>query len=281
MLDADLEAVAAELNISGELTAERLGNGLSNHTWVLRGADDAVVVRRWQPLHGTRRLRPEFEISLWRAAAARNLAPEIRWADVAKGMVAAEFLADARTWTDEDFSNSHNWPRLSRLLARFNELSHPLPRYSTLAAAQAYTTMPADEMQSSWERAHRAELLSLSAEHERDHAATVICHNDLVPANVLELPGGGLRLIDFEYAGRGHGVFDWATIAAFGDLSGSGRAELLQLMSRDTLLRPGAFPVAIRLVRLLAYFWAQVELRNRPADTGLTELRDRMRTALG
>jgi thiamine kinase len=281
MLDPQLETVAAKLNMRGELSVQRLGQGLSNHTWLVRGADDAVVVRERQPLHGTRRLRPEFEISLWRAAAARNLAPEIRWADIAQGVVVAEFLGDARCWTDQDFSNHRNWPRLSRLLTRFNELGHPLPRYSPLTAAQAYTVVSLSEALSPWEQEHRDELLSLAAQHERDNAATVICHNDLVPANVLELPGGGLRLIDFEYAGRGHPVFDWATIGAFGDLSGSGRAELLKVMSRDTVLRPEAFPAAIRLVRLLAYFWAQMELHKRPEDTGLAALRNRMRAALG
>jgi len=281
MLDPQLEAVAAQLNMRGELSVQRLGQGLSNHTWLVRSVDDAVVVRQWRILHGTRRLRPELEISLWRAAAARNLAPEIRWADVAQGVVAAEFLDEARTWTDQDFCDRQNWPRLSRLLSRFNELNHPLPQYSPLAAAQAYTSMPVGEALSPWEQGCRDELLSLSAQHERDNPATVICHNDLVPANVLELPGGGLRLIDFEYAGRGHCVFDWATIAAFGDLDTSGRGELLKVMSRDTVLRPGAFPTAIRLVRLLAYFWARMELHERPEDAGLAELSNRVRSALG
>lgn len=280
MLNAALQTVANQLAIGGELIAAPLGQGLSNHTWLLRGADDAVVVRQWRPLDGTRRLRPEFEISLWRAAAARNLAPEILWADVAQGVVAAEFLGDARPWTDRDFSNRDNWPRLSRLMSRFNELNHPLPKYSPLAAAQAYTTGLMGETLTSWEQAQRDELLRLSAEYERDNAATVICHNDLLPANVLELPGGGLRLIDFEYAGRGHGVFDWATIAAFGDLDGPDRNELLNVMSRDTVLRPEVFPAAVRLVRLLAYFWSRVRLLNCPTDTGLAVLQQRMQAAL-
>ncbi len=280
MLEPLLAEVATKLRIRGELTAERLGHGLSNETWLLRGAEEAVVVRRWQPLEAARRLPPEFEISLWRAAAARNLAPEIRLADVAEGVVAAEFLGDARTWADQDFADPGNWPRLSRLLSRFNELSHPLPRYSPLAAATAYTNLPPGEAMTPWEQSHREELLKLAVEHERDNAATVVCHNDLLPANVLELAGGGLRLIDFEYAGRGHQVVDWATIAVFGDIEGARRAEFLNVMSRDNVLRANAFPDAIRLVRLLAYFWARMVLRNRAEDLRLVDLRDRMRAAL-
>lgn len=281
MLDPALQMVAKHLDMAGELTATRLGHGLSNHTWLLRSPNEAVVVRQWRRLDGTRRLRPEFETSIWRAAAARNLAPEIRWADVAQGLVAAEFLSDARTWTDEDFAAVDNWPRLSRLLSRFNDLSHPLPKYSPLAAAQRYTRMLAGTQLTPWETAEREELLSLAAQHERDNPAAVICHNDLLPANVLELPDGGLRLIDFEYAGRGSCLFDWATVAAFGDLDESGWQELINVMSRERATKLRNFSATIRLVRLLAYFWARMEQRSRQQEPGLEALRTRMQTALG
>ncbi len=39
------------------------------------------------------------------------------------------------------------------------------------------------------------------------------CHNDLLPANLLSLAGGGLALVDWEYAGIGHRYFDLGNLA--------------------------------------------------------------------
>ncbi len=280
-LDPVLETVAARLGLAGELTTQRLGQGLSNNTWLLRGEDSAVVVRQWQVAEGRQRLPPEFEVSIWRAAANRNLAPEILWADVSQGLVAAEYLADARPWTNEDFGNRENWARLARLLSRLNQLEHPLPKYSPRAAAEVYVRALPRRALDDRQRVLSEELLTLSAYYERNFVATAVCHHDLMPANILELPGGGLRLIDFEYAGKGHPLFDWATVAAFGELDSIASGELLQLMSRDEPPKAKAFPSVVRLVRLLAYFWVCVELQTRPDEADLAQLQGQLLSALG
>ena len=42
----------------------------------------------------------------------------------------------------------------------------------------------------------------------------VPCHNDLLPANVLRVPRGlGVILVDWEYAGMGHRLFDLGNLA--------------------------------------------------------------------
>jgi thiamine kinase len=280
VLDPVLKRVAARLGLAGEVTAQRLGKGLSNDTWLLRSEDDAVVVRQWQVSENRQRLLPEFEVSIWRAAAARHLAPEVRWADVAEGLVAAEYLADARPWTNEDLANPDNWGRLARLLSRFNQLEHPLPKYSPRAAAEVYLRALPRRGLDDRQRVLSEELLTLSAYYERHFVATAVCHHDLMPANILELPGGGLRLIDFEYAGKGHPFFDWATVAAFGDLDSTASSEFLQLMSRDAPPKAKAFPSVVRLVRLLAYFWTCVELQARPEEVGIAQLRAQLLSAL-
>ena len=40
---------------------------------------------------------------------------------------------------------------------------------------------------------------------------SALCHNDLIAANILETPAG-LRILDWEYAGRGDPFFDLATL---------------------------------------------------------------------
>ena len=43
-------------------------------------------------------------------------------------------------------------------------------------------------------------------------SVNALCHNDLVAENILRVPGRGLVLIDWEYAGIGDPYFDLAVV---------------------------------------------------------------------
>jgi thiamine kinase-like enzyme len=55
----------------------------------------------------------------------------------------------------------------------------------------------------------------------------VPCHNDLLPANVLRLPDGGVMLVDWEYTGMGHRFFDLGNLAVNCQLDEAAEARLL------------------------------------------------------
>ncbi len=55
----------------------------------------------------------------------------------------------------------------------------------------------------------------------------VLCHNDLLPANMIT-SAGRLWLVDWEYAGMGHPLFDLASVSANAGLSDDEEAALLQ-----------------------------------------------------
>ena len=46
-----------------------------------------------------------------------------------------------------------------------------------------------------------------------------MCHNDLVAENMIDTPGRGLLLIDWEYAGMGDPFFDLAVVVRHHDLA--------------------------------------------------------------
>src|SRR5690606_36576054 len=83
-----------------------------------------------------------------------------------------------------------------------------------------------------------------------------LCHNDLVASNVLD--DGELKLVDFEYAVTAAPVLDIAGLAALNDLDKDERWGLA-----ETYYDPAPVPFSagelgkvVRLVQLIAYFWA-------------------------
>ncbi|HEY5699032.1 MAG TPA: phosphotransferase, partial [Acidimicrobiales bacterium] len=61
----------------------------------------------------------------------------------------------------------------------------------------------------------------------RDAEAPCPCHNDLLPANFLALPDGGLCLLDWEYAGMNDRYFDLGNFAVNNELDRAGDEALL------------------------------------------------------
>jgi thiamine kinase-like enzyme len=74
-----------------------------------------------------------------------------------------------------------------------------------------------------WARAR--ELVSSIAE-AMPLTDPVPCHNDLLPGNVLRV-GGGILLVDWEYAGMGHRLFDLGNLAVNCQLDDPGEMRLL------------------------------------------------------
>jgi thiamine kinase-like enzyme len=58
-------------------------------------------------------------------------------------------------------------------------------------------------------------------------AEPVSCHNDLLTANVLALPAG-ISLVDWEYAGMGHRLFDLGNLAVNNEFDGPAQQRLLE-----------------------------------------------------
>ena len=64
----------------------------------------------------------------------------------------------------------------------------------------------------------------------------VLCHNDMLPANLID-DGSRLWLLDWEYAGAGHPLFDLAHVSTANSLSLEQQSALLDAY-------PGRLPTA-------------------------------------
>jgi len=117
------------------------------------------------------------------------------------------------------------------------------------------------------ERSWADELMRLGRHFDASYAATAFCHNDLAAANIL-IDGAAARLIDFEYAGRGTPLLDLASLAGMNDFLVVQRRQLLDEYYGKAPAAPTLRDLgnAIRMLRLLAYFWARVA-EQRITDT--------------
>ncbi|HEY2715943.1 MAG TPA: phosphotransferase [Solirubrobacterales bacterium] len=80
----------------------------------------------------------------------------------------------------------------------------------------------------------------------------VLCHDDLLAANFIGLPGGGFKLVDWEYAGTGYRYFDLANFAVNNGLApDQEEAFLAAYLERPP--RPAEL-AALRLMRVMSDF---------------------------
>jgi thiamine kinase-like enzyme len=131
-----------------------------------------------------------------------------------------------------------------------------------LAALAKRATHPLSTEERQW----ADELTRLGRDFDASYAPTAFCHNDLVAANIL-IDGAAARLIDFEYAGRGTPLLDLASLAAMNDFAEAQKRQLLGEYYGSAAAVPTLRDLdnAVRMVRLLAYFWGRV------AEQRLTE----------
>ena len=77
----------------------------------------------------------------------------------------------------------------------------------------------------------------------------VPCHNDLLPANLLSVPAG-VMLVDWEYAGMGHPLFDLGNLAVNNEFDDPAEERLLETYLGAP---PGAAPrAALKLMRIMS-----------------------------
>jgi thiamine kinase-like enzyme len=208
------------------------------------------------------------EAAVMRAAGAAGLAPPVAGIDATHGVLLTEYRAGARPWTPADARAAPNVVRAAALLRALHAISVHAPTYvaerfareylAALSAAGEVKRARLDERARGW----AAELLDLARRYDAAHPPAALCHNDLVAANVLD--DGDLVLVDFEYAVRGAPILDLAGLAGLNDYGERECRELLEAYFGGARAHVSLAELArtMRMVRLVAYFWARVgELR--------------------
>jgi thiamine kinase-like enzyme len=168
------------------------------------------------------------EFAALRAAAQAGLAPEIFDSDEASGVLITHWI-EGGYWSRE---HAHQPAAIRAVAGAFRQLHGIVPaervRQVRVAAVIDHYLGVLRAIAS--ESADRCRALHARARDsvERTRGWTeVLCHNDVHYLNIIETPGG-LRLLDWEYAGLGAAMFDLAGYASYQELQPDDSALLLQ-----------------------------------------------------
>ncbi len=252
-----------------EVRVRPLSGGLSNRSFLLRCGSDRWAVRlpvasgTGNRFRAGNTLGPEIERQVLAVAADAGLTPEIVTHDVETGALITRYLRGAQALKARQVRDHANIDRIAAQLRRLHSLPVPAgvsafrPTRLARRYVEACRAPPGASHKLLTERRRWGrEFRQLALRFEAAFEPTVLCHNDLVAANVLD--DGHLWLVDFEYAVRADPVLDLAGLAG---LNGFGPEPARRLLQAYHGRAPDNASIAqldqvIRLVRLMAYFWA-------------------------
>ena len=243
----------------GPIDVERIPGGITNHNFVVRVGDEAYVARLCEerPMLGIDRRN---EVVCQQAAGARGLAPEVVHHE--PGLLVSCFI-EGRTLAAADVRRPQCLDRLADLLERLHqswdtltgEVLYFCPFQAVRTYARSAARLGADLP------AEMDTLLDDARQLSRRIAPfrPVLCHNDLLPANVID-DGERLWLVDWEYAGIGHPLFDLANLSANAGLDDDLERTLLTAYHGEADPRGLAELQVFRAVSLLREaLWATIQ----------------------
>jgi thiamine kinase-like enzyme len=255
---------AVPLFSAGPLDVEDMPGGLTNRILAVTTADGQRYVARLSgPDASLLAVDRDAEHHDSDAAARAGVAPRVL-ARVVDGPLGSGVLVvdrvPGRTWTAADLRDERNLARLAVACRRL----HAGPRF-----ARDFDMF---ELQRRYLAIVRHRGLRLPSRYEEflpvvdriraaleaRPAATVPCHNDLLPANVLD-DGERLWIVDYEYAGNGDPCFELGNAWSEAALP----PELLEPLVTAYLGRPSPAHVArARLLGLMSKYgwtlWASI-----------------------
>jgi thiamine kinase-like enzyme len=202
----DLLASIEELELRKATVAAELSGGPVSRSWQLDTTLGPLVLRLDLPLAAKLGLDRVTEIGVLKSASAAGIGPELVWADPERGLLLTRLLP-GRSWTEEDISKPTNLVRLGTV---FRQL-HSMPVVHKARDLRVVLASYADLLDTVKARSIYSSAEKLLDELASIDSNTVFCHKDAHCRNIID--NGGLRLIDWEYAGAGDPCLDLAVVA--------------------------------------------------------------------
>ena len=205
-----------------------LAGGMTNHNFRVADGGQEYVVRLGidLPEHGVQR---HHEPVVARAAHQLGLSPEVVHAG--PGVMVSRFIA-GRTLEPADLHDPARLAQVVTLLRRCHHampalLAAPLPQFDVFAVLHAYVAdLQARSGHLLQQRLTGLAMLAGQLEAAVAPMPAVFGHNDLLAANLID-DGQRLWLIDWDYAGLSHPLFDLANLSTNNGLDSGLDAQLV------------------------------------------------------
>ncbi len=245
----------------GPISIEPLPGGITNRNYQVDDGHRRYVARLCDDKRHLG-IDRRNEVACQTAAHALGVAPEILHEE--PGVLVSAYL-DARPLRPEEVGRPDVLNRLAselRLLhGGWRQVSGMILFFGPLQTVLTYARTATDL------GASRPKELSTWLADAQELAGRlrpfrpVLCHNDLLAANLLDEPTSGrIRLVDWEYSGMGHPLFDLANAASNADLDADGEVALLEAYA--SRIDPKAL-CELRLLRVLSSLrealWAVIQ----------------------
>jgi len=199
--------------------AEILGGGITNFNVKITDEGRTYVVRLGEDIveHGVMRFN---ELSACRAAHAAGVAPAVRYFQ--KGALVQDYIP-ADPLSEEEIQQPEMLELIAALLGKVHRDATQLIRGPVLAFWVFHILRDYTETLRLLDSDHIPKLDDLMQKAQKLEAAVgkvqlVLCHNDLLPANILN-ENGRLWLVDWEYAGMNSPLFDLGGLATNASLT--------------------------------------------------------------
>jgi thiamine kinase-like enzyme len=238
----------------GELEGEPapLDGGITNRNFRARFGGREVVVRLPGKDTGALGIDRAAEAEANRCAARAGVAPEVAALLGEPPCLVTSFLA-GETMTPERMREPERLEEVAAALRRVHGCEPVGAVFSPFRVVEDYerkTRERGGEVPPGYERSRPTAAKIEAALRWRPHES-VLCHNDLLAANFIASPGG-LRIVDWEYAGMGDRYFDLGNFAVNNELSNEQETAFLAAYLEA---EPTAGQVAaLRLMRFMSDF---------------------------
>jgi thiamine kinase-like enzyme len=211
-------------------------------------------------------------------AAVLGIAPPLLYADAATGVMVQEYLSGARPLQPADLADAETAFSVGALLGK---LHRSTPAFAGTMAPfpiiDIYLYLAADGRLRELQK--RSEPIRVALEAHLEPA--VPSHIDPNPSNFLRLPGGELRLIDWEFSAMCEPAWDLAAVMIEAELSAPGGEALLGGYGwAQSPYRQSRLWLMQAALHLVAASWTHAEMAGGNTAPGLAELLEQRCTKL-
>jgi thiamine kinase-like enzyme len=239
---ADREEIAALLgnwDVSlfpgPEVAISVLVGGANNRNYVVTCEGAKYALRIANAQNERFAVDRDSAIQAQRDAAAGGLAPRVYAAKLPDGHVLSGFVEGKTLLGAEELRDREVLEAVGRSLRQLHALPSSIRAFSpfddirlwTRLAREDGTELPPD-LDQLLATVGRIEAAVIAA-----GLPAVFCHNDTVPQNFI-LAGSDLRVVDWDYAGRGWACFELASFSATADLDDDLQEVLLRSYDAET-----------------------------------------------